>query len=585
MKTCDVCGTMNEQHNPWLHRLDSRIDAVAYALSDRITITARDGSVVCVETAEEAARFCTEMHQREVDARLAAKGDGLIPPGWKLAPEWKLSEPGKYECTHRGVTYEWDCANPAAYDSDGAACAAHAIEMGALVRDETPTESYYDQFKRDNPGALERAAAEDEAEEVAEQPTTYICDLCSKTAVTLEGGRSSGPPENFWACASCAKEMDDRRAAEQPSRQETGGGDHMNHAHSPSGNAECRDRAKAKAAEQVPTTLNLPGQLNGYPKPAEPSGTGQLPSVPDGFRVGDVKHVALWDAVNDYAEARGGKMASVSVARMVAVARVEKAVRDILEPIAEPPATAECRCGSGMHPRHCSVHPERYKEHCDEISAESREAEPPAPATDRHEPRGGTHGSEAKGVHKAGREGDFNVAEVDGGNAGPGGLASQIVAGEPHAPTAGTLSEDNDSCKACGERPSRCECSVPPDDHVKLNIAKGRIAALEAKLAQAERDHFALMAQFTEINEQRHRLIVEKLQAEKYLEDSQTACDRWARDCAKAEQERDEATVRERERCVRAAIDELRQFKTLRRRDQFDEGDIRNAIYSSDLKP
>ena len=89
---------MNEQHNPWLHRLDSRIDAITDALSDRITITARDGSVVCVETAEEAARFCTEMHQRGVDARLAAKV-GPLPPE-QLASAWKRCDklPGSGYC-------------------------------------------------------------------------------------------------------------------------------------------------------------------------------------------------------------------------------------------------------------------------------------------------------------------------------------------------------------------------------------------------------------------------------------------------------------------------------------------------------
>lgn len=30
-----------------------------------------------------------------------------------------------------------------------------------------------------------------------------------------------------------------------------------------------------------------------------------------------------------------------------------------------------CTCGSGMHPRHCLVHPKRYEAHCAEISEES----------------------------------------------------------------------------------------------------------------------------------------------------------------------------------------------------------------------
>lgn len=30
-----------------------------------------------------------------------------------------------------------------------------------------------------------------------------------------------------------------------------------------------------------------------------------------------------------------------------------------------------CRCGSGMHPRRCEIHPHRYQQHCDEISVEN----------------------------------------------------------------------------------------------------------------------------------------------------------------------------------------------------------------------
>ncbi len=33
---------------------------------------------------------------------------------------------------------------------------------------------------------------------------TYVCDMCGTTTDTLDGGRESGPPENFWACAKCA---------------------------------------------------------------------------------------------------------------------------------------------------------------------------------------------------------------------------------------------------------------------------------------------------------------------------------------------------------------------------------------------
>lgn len=34
-------------------------------------------------------------------------------------------------------------------------------------------------------------------------------------------------------------------------------------------------------------------------------------------------------------------------------------------------AMNDCRCGSGMHPRRCELHPERYAEHCDEINSEA----------------------------------------------------------------------------------------------------------------------------------------------------------------------------------------------------------------------
>jgi hypothetical protein len=39
---------------------------------------------------------------------------------------------------------------------------------------------------------------------------------------------------------------------------------------------------------------------------------------------------------------------------------------------ASPPETA-CTCGSGLHPRRCTIHPERYQKHCNEISAENEE--------------------------------------------------------------------------------------------------------------------------------------------------------------------------------------------------------------------
>jgi hypothetical protein len=59
---------------------------------------------------------------------------------------------------------------------------------------------------------------------------------------------------------------------------------------------------------------------------------------------------------------------------------------------------------------------------------------------------------------------------------------------EPPAPAVGTRGDvdGNASCSTCGYPPRWCECSVPPDDCVKLTTAEGRVAALEARLAQAE---------------------------------------------------------------------------------------------------
>jgi hypothetical protein len=47
-----------------------------------------------------------------------------------------------------------------------------------------------------------------------------------------------------------------------------------------------------------------------------------------------------------------------------------------------------CRCGSGLHPRRCELHPNRYAEHCAEISAESVQAAP----ADGPTPRDCIHG-------------------------------------------------------------------------------------------------------------------------------------------------------------------------------------------------
>ncbi len=45
------------------------------------------------------------------------------------------------------------------------------------------------------------------------------------------------------------------------------------------------------------------------------------------------------------------------------------------------PGRLPCRCGSGAHPRHCQLHPERYREHCDALSEEYEEDD--VPASDR----------------------------------------------------------------------------------------------------------------------------------------------------------------------------------------------------------
>lgn len=52
------------------------------------------------------------------------------------------------------------------------------------------------------------------ASETTEPARTWTCDLCGETFDTPDGGRPSGPPENFWACAACATAMDERKAAE-----------------------------------------------------------------------------------------------------------------------------------------------------------------------------------------------------------------------------------------------------------------------------------------------------------------------------------------------------------------------------------
>jgi len=36
-----------------------------------------------------------------------------------------------------------------------------------------------------------------------------------------------------------------------------------------------------------------------------------------------------------------------------------------------PPLFEVCNCGSGVHPRHCSLHPEAYDEHIKELGDES----------------------------------------------------------------------------------------------------------------------------------------------------------------------------------------------------------------------
>ena len=41
-----------------------------------------------------------------------------------------------------------------------------------------------------------------------------------------------------------------------------------------------------------------------------------------------------------------------------------------------------CRCGSGAHPRHCELHPERYEQHWEELNRENDAAWDRAEKTD-----------------------------------------------------------------------------------------------------------------------------------------------------------------------------------------------------------
>jgi hypothetical protein len=65
---------------------------------------------------------------------------GPIPIGYRLADGWELGNPSEASCTHRGAYGYWDCNRDAVYVNGVGACAAHAIEMGALVKVEPPAE-------------------------------------------------------------------------------------------------------------------------------------------------------------------------------------------------------------------------------------------------------------------------------------------------------------------------------------------------------------------------------------------------------------------------------------------------------------
>ena len=118
MSKCEICG-MPSNHcnsNVQVHGLRDRIAKLeAWAFPGGVP----DGEPPTVERTPAAA--------------------GPVPPGYKLAPGWSFADPEKCACTHSSGI-KWDCKQDALFVNDAGACAAHAIEMGAIVKVDPPAE-------------------------------------------------------------------------------------------------------------------------------------------------------------------------------------------------------------------------------------------------------------------------------------------------------------------------------------------------------------------------------------------------------------------------------------------------------------
>jgi hypothetical protein len=178
--SCDICGPKNPNNPRWsvTHAcLDSLIERVAKLeatvepsptfeqfvakvgpLPTTGLASAESPPVVARAITKAADLPCNTAKSNETDrspsspasGQLASAGEAPVPPGWKLAPGWSYG-------AHR--TYDWRCWH--GLDDDGeevgetcklrgpyllqeggsaskGACAAHAVEMGALVKDEPP---------------------------------------------------------------------------------------------------------------------------------------------------------------------------------------------------------------------------------------------------------------------------------------------------------------------------------------------------------------------------------------------------------------------------------------------------------------
>ena len=131
---CDCCD--GGIHWGAMHRMADRITNIAHALADRIAkLEAWREQMVNPIPAEDAP------------ARETTAAAGPIPPGHKLAPGWEVRTEN-CNCTwnshFRGYAppgVEGDrCGRPGSYYYQGYAtsCAAHAVELGALVKVEPP---------------------------------------------------------------------------------------------------------------------------------------------------------------------------------------------------------------------------------------------------------------------------------------------------------------------------------------------------------------------------------------------------------------------------------------------------------------